>query len=609
MNNLMSHKDFKWINRLYKEAKDDIANGRHIMKATISNEPKYQFGVEVPRSVNHAMKLDQEQDLAYKESWRYAIDTELGQLNEYKTFRTVNQGEQLHEYTRVPYHIVFAVKFDGRKKARLVAGGNCTDPPKEDIYSGVVEQMCVRLGYLIAETNGLLVCAGDVGNAFLHGTTREKVYIRAGPEFGKLAGYILIIQGGLYGLRSSSARFHEHLSDKIRKMGYRPTKADPDLWMKEFETHNEYIATYVDDVLSFSRDPMSVLEEFKTEYTMKGVGKPQYYLGGDIEELPPAWNSQQVKIALSAKTYIQGVVEKFEKLTELTFALRDIPMDPKYHPECDESEIVNPKTHSLYRGLIGSANWMVTLGRFDIAYAVSTLARHSMQPRKGHLDALIRVFGYVKKHPDGRIIVDPKPPDTSTYTFTPHNWTEFYPDAAEEIPPDMPTPKGLPIHTMCYVDADHAHDLVTRRSVTGILILANNMPMKWYSKRQKTVETSSYGSELVAARLAVEHIIEIRYKLRMLGVPLAGPTMMRGDNIAVVLNTTVPSSQLKKKHNAIAYHRVREAIAADIIQFVHIPSTANYADCLTKPLSAPQFERTVHPTLFRHPTDRTQEPS
>lgn len=69
--------------------------------------------------------------------------------------------------------------------------------------------------------------------------------------------------------------------------------------------------------------------------------------------------------------------------------------------------------------------------------------------------------------------------------------------------------------------------------------------------------------------------------------------------MAVVLNTTVPSSQLKKKHNAIAYHRVREAIAAGIVRFVHIPSAENFADCLTKPLPIQQFERTVFPTLFR----------
>ena len=122
-----------------------------------------------------------------------------------------------------------------------------------------------------------------------------------------------------------------------------------------------------------------------------------------------------------------------------------------------------------------------------------------------------------------------------------HNWGEVYPDSFEELPPDMLEPKGKPVLITGYVDADHAHDLVTRRSVTGVLILLNSTPIKWYSKRQNTVETSTYGSELVAARIATELIMEMRYKLRMLGVPILGSAALYGDNQSVVLNTTVPS--------------------------------------------------------------------
>jgi hypothetical protein len=121
-----------------------------------------------------------------------------------------------------------------------------------------------------------------------------------------------------------------------------------------------------------------------------------------------------------------------------------------------------------------------------------------------------------------------------------------------------------------YVNADHAHDLVTRRSITGILVMPNNTPIRWISKRQKTVETSTYGSEFVASRIDRELILEIRYMLLSLGVALDGAALMLRDNMSVVLNTTVPSSVLKKKHNAIAYHRVREAIAARIKRFAYI---------------------------------------
>ena len=78
----------------------------------------------------------------------------------------------------------------------------------------------------------------------------------------------------------------------------------------------------------------------------------------------------------------------------------------------------------------------------------------------------------------------------------------------------MPEPRGKPIKITVYVDASHDQDLMTHRSVTGFFVLLNNIPIRWVSKRQKTVETSTYGSELSTARVATEIIIELRYHLR-----------------------------------------------------------------------------------------------
>jgi hypothetical protein len=115
------------------------------------------------------------------------------------------------------------------------------------------------------------------------------------------------------------------------------------------------------------------------------------------------------------------------------------------------------------------------------------------------------------------------------------------------------------------------------------------------------VETSTYGAELVAARIATDMIIEMRFILRILGVPVDGPALLLGDNNSVVLNTSVPSSILKKKHHACAYHRVREAITGGIMNFVHIKGTTNYADMLSKPLSNDAFHGLIKPLLFRVP--------
>jgi Leucine Rich repeat len=150
------------------------------------------------------------------------------------------------------------------------------------------------------------------------------------------------------------------------------------------------------------------------------------------------------------------------------------------------------------------------------------------------------------------------------------NWKDVYPDAEEEIPNNLTMSKGPKVRMTVNVDADHAHDLVTRRSITGILMMLNNTPIRWVSRCWKTVQTSTYGSELVASRITTELILEVRLMLRSLGVDLDGPTLMLGDNMSVVLNTSVPSSVLKKKNNAIAYHCVQEAIAAKVMRFAYI---------------------------------------
>jgi hypothetical protein len=116
--------------------------------------------------------------------------------------------------------------------------------------------------------------------------------------------------------------------------------------------------------------------------------------------------------------------------------------------------------------------------------------------------------------------------------------------------------------------------------------------------RQKTVETSTCRSELVAARIAAELAMECRHTLQMLGAEVDGPCMLFGDNNLVILNATIPSLMLKKKHNAIACHRTRECVAANIVRFAHVNSASNLADCLTKPLRAVAFWRCIQPILF-----------
>ena len=115
------------------------------------------------------------------------------------------------------------------------------------------------------------------------------------------------------------------------------------------------------------------------------------------------------------------------------------------------------------------------------------------------------------------------------------------------------------------------------------------------------METSTYGSELVAVRIAAELILEVQYALYMISVPINEPVLLLGDNQSVVLNTTMPSSVLKKKHNPICYHRIREACAASIIRFTHIPSTNIIADICTKRLGKATFYVLMKKVFHRIP--------
>jgi hypothetical protein len=95
--------------------------------------------------------------------------------------------------------------------------------------------------------------------------------------------------------------------------------------------------------------------------------------------------------------------------------------------------------------------------------------------------------------------------------------SEFYTDAEEAIPWDAPESRGVSVVTSCFVDSDHAGCQLTRRSHTGVIIFVNNALILWHSKRQNTVESSSFGSEFVALRMAVDMIKGLRYKQRMIG--------------------------------------------------------------------------------------------
>ena len=151
-------------------------------------------------------------------------------------------------------------------------------------------------------------------------------------------------------------------------------------------------------------------------------------------------------MAVSARTYIETAVKRLETMLSCQFSLHNSPMAEALHPELDDSPLLDAPGHTKFRSLVGCANWLITLGYFDIAYVVNSLNRFSHVPRQGNLEAMKRVFGYLKKWSKGAIMIDPKYPDHAQFIVETYDqWQEFYPEAEEMKPPADMVPVCLDI--------------------------------------------------------------------------------------------------------------------------------------------------------------------
>lgn len=558
----------------------------------------HKFGIKIPKTVAEARQFDEENG---NTMWWDAILKEMKNVRPAFEAWEKTKDEIPIGFQEIKCHLIFDVKMgeNFRRKARFVAGGHTTDVPDSIItYSSVVSRDSVRIALTIAALNGLKVMACDIQNAYLTADCREKIWTIAGPEFGSEAGTIFIVRKALYGLKSAGAAFRSLLADTLMDMGYRPTKADPDVWLRPavkpdgFQFY-EMVLCYVDDILCISHDPEATLRSLTGVFKLKDdkVEEPEMYLGAQLGKMNvdgfECWTMSAEKYVLASVKNVEEVLaKKGLRLPTKCYT----PLASDYRPEFDASPELKSDGIQVYQELIGVLRWAVELGRVDILLETALMSTYMAMPREGHLQQIYRIFGYLKSHPKRKLAFDPQHPRISELRFKQYDWHDFYRDAAEAIPGDMPEPRGNIMSTHCFVDASHGSDRATRRSQTGILIFCNKAPIIWYSKRQNTVEASTFGSEFQAMKNAIELTESLRYKLRMFGVPLEGPTNIYCDNEAVYKNTTLPESTLKKKHHSIAYHRCREAVAAGTVRVAKEATQTNLSDLFTKLLPQPRRE-------------------
>ena len=579
---------FKWWVPYTLRRRDRIIAGlnKRISRVT------HKYGVELPTSVDEARRLDLKNGNTL---WMDAINKEMENLK--VAFDILEDGAKPPVgYNKASGHLVFDVRMTLERKARWVKDGHKTPEPEWSTFAGVVSRESVRIALTYAALNGLPVCACDIQNAYLQAPSSEKHYVVCGPEFGlENVGKYAIIVRALYGGKSAGADYWRHVRSAMEEMGFTSCKADPDVWIRPALKANgveyyQYVLLYTDDILAIMEEPERFLrEELGKRFTLKekSIGPPEQYLGNKVslvtlENGTKCWS-------FSSSQYVQAAVKNVEDYRTRAnlgpFLKTKSPWPTNYRPESDITSELGPKEASYYQSLIGVLRWIVELGRGDLAMEVSAMASMMALPRQGHLNTVFQMFSFLKSKHNGVMVFDPTEPDIDLSQFPAEDWSASpYSPCKEDLPTNAPAPKGIGFTMRAFVDSDHAGDSVTRRSRTGFIVFLNSAPIFVYSKKQGSCETSSFGSEFIAMKTCCEYLRGLRYKLRMMGIPVEAPAYVFGDNQSVLSNSTKPHSVLKKKSSSIAYHFVREGVAKNEWRTTYLNTHLNPSDMCTKSL-------------------------
>ncbi len=221
----------------------------------------------------------------------------------------------------------------------------------------------------------------------------------------------------------------------------------------------------MDDLLVISHAPKPIMITITKAYRFKDKpAEPKNYLGATIRKwtIP---NERRTVWSMNCTHYIKEATRCLElELSKNNMCLRGKPSTPmraNYRPELDVSPVLGPDQANYFASLIGVLPWAVELGRIDIHIDVSLLSSHLAQPCIGYLEQIFHIFSYLKQHENSNLVFDPNYVSWDSAGFTQYDWTEFYKDVTEALPPNAPPPRGNPVQINAFVDADHAGNKIT----------------------------------------------------------------------------------------------------------------------------------------------------
>ncbi|GJW61160.1 putative ribonuclease H-like domain-containing protein [Tanacetum coccineum] len=500
---------------------------------------------EEPKKISEALQDD---------SWVQAMQEELLQFKLQQVWVLVDLP---HGMKVIGTKWVYRNKRDERgvvvrNKARLVAQGYTQEEgiDYDEVFAPVARIEAIRLFLAFASFMGFIVYQMDVKSAFLYGTIDEEVYVSQPPGFvdPDHPKKVYKVVKALYGLHQAPRAWYATLSTFLEKHGYKRGTIDKTLFIKRDKKDIMLVQVYVDDII-FGSTKKSWCDEFealmKSRFQMSSMGELTFFLGLQVKQ-------NKAGIFISQDKYVAEILKKFD-LVNVKTAIT--PMETKVALTKDE-EAVDVDVH-LYRSMIGSLMYL-TASRPDIMYAVCVCSRFQVTPKTSHLNAVKRIFKYLKGKPHLGL---------------------WY-------------PRESPFDLEAFSDSEYGRSNLDRKSTTGGCQFIRQRLISWQCKKQTIVATSTTEAEYVAIANYCGQVLWVQNQLLDYGFNFMN-TKIHIDNESTICIMKNPVYHSKTKHIEIRHHFIRDCYEKKLITVEKIHTDLNVVDLLTKPFDKPRFNYLV----------------
>eukprot|EP00798_Chlamydomonas_sp_ICE-L_P007506 gene7506-biopygen17300 len=468
----------------------------------------------------------------------------------------------------LPNMWIFTIKngLDGqpeRHKARVVIKGFHQRPGLEfDVeYAPVFSKATFRILLATAVHRKMFCRQLDIKTAFLNGLLDEDLELYCHQPAGLVeldsdgVPFVCRLVKSLYGLKQAPRMWCREVRKVLVKEGYRSSRADPALFVKqELDGSWSYVLTYVDD-LWICIDDLVLYERLLAAMRRAGWEVKELTCAQFLSlnmQLTLDAEGRTTHIILSQHNAITALVERFNQC-KAHEGNATIPILAGAWTGDAVNSVLLPN-NKLYISLVGSLIYLSTCTRPDIAYAVSCLSRFSAVPTRAHWKAAKRLLLYLKLHKDWGLCY------SHTHLF------------------DLTV----------FSDASFGEDKVTRRSQTGISILVGGTLVHWISKRQVTPAVSTAESEYQALSNAAREVQWIKQLRNDLGLPCTLVTI-QCDSQGALSWTGDWKLEPKAKHIDIIHHYIKCLVEDKRLAVTYVNTKDNKADPFIKPLTPALF--------------------